>query len=431
MHNAFTLQSFCDKITAATLDASSFIKESKNYAADLFKKGSKSGTRATLYFNGMGDIETSDDIEGNDDSGHAAMSISSMSGDVKQYSVPLVLGNAKGKFTWTNVEERFKMGTVDEDCVKPTADALAERIVKKVINNAYLRSTGVVVAAKDAGTGTSASFLPLAAALASLRKMRKGMTLVGHLDSDTMGVLSSLPVTAGVGHFDQPSEKLAELYGEAAIGTFHRCPFIDEPFMPVITTGAAPGASCLVNGEVDQDDVTDGADTMDIAIDGIASGVTTIKAGSAFTIANVSRCTGSGTPLVNTPYVFVVQKDAEVTSNAATLKVLPVYFNAGLGYIPTVSVDKIADNAAITWLTGANKTYAVGIVRSREALNWTPVEMNDIKGCENAKTTVPTMSFHAAYDGDIDDASNKGRLDAIFNGKIVDPRFVRTIYWEL
>ena len=430
MANKFTLQSFNDRITAAVLDASSFIKESKNWAKDLFKKGSRSGTSAMLYFNGMGSTETSDNIEGNDDSGNAAMSISSMSGDVKQYAVPLKLGNAKGKFTWTEVEERFKMGSLDEDIVKPTANALAEKIVKKVINNAYLRSTGVVVAAKDAGTGQSGSFLALASAIASLRKMRTGMTLVGHLDSDTMGYLSSLPVTSGVGHFDAVSEKLAEMYGEAAIGTFHRCPFIDEPFMPIITTGAAPGSGCRVNGQITQSDITDGADTMEIAIDGIASGVSTIKAGSAFTIANVNRCTGAGTPLLNTPYTFVVQEDATVTSNAATLKVLPVYFT-GLGYIPTVSVDKIADDAVITWLTGANKTYAVGIIRAREALNWTPVEMSDIEGCKNATTTVPTMSFHSAYDGDIDDASNKGRLDVIFNGKIVDPRLVRTIYWEI
>ena len=430
MANELTLQSLNDKITAATLDASSFIKESKNWAKDLFKKGDRTGTRAMLYFDGMGDTETSDDIEGNDDSGHDAMSIASMNGDVKQYAVPLVLGNAKGKFNWKKVDALFKMKSLEEDFIKPTANGLAEKIVKKVINNAYLRSTGVVVAAKDASTGQSGNFLALASAVASLRKMRKGMTLVGHLDSDTMGYLSSLPVTVGVGHFDQPSEKLAELYGEAAIGTFHRCPFIDEPFMPVITTGDAPGNSCLVNGEIDQDDVVDGADTMEIAIDGIASGVSTIKAGSAFTIANVNRCTGSGTPLLNTPYTFVVQEDATVTSNAATLKVLPVYFT-GLGYIPTVSVAKIADNAAITWLTGANKTYAVGIIRAREALNWTPVEFEDIEGCKNASTTTPTMSFHTAYDGDIDSASNKGRLDTIYNGKIVDPRLVRTIYWEI
>lgn len=430
MANNFTLQSFNDKITAATLDASSFIKESKNWAKDLFKKGDRTGTRAMLYFDGMGDIETSDDIEGNDDSGNDAMSIANMNGDVKQYTVPLVLSNAKGKFNWKNVESRFKMGSLDKDLVKPTAEALAEKIVKKVIDKAYLRSTGVVVAPKDATTGQAGNFFALASAVASLRKMRKGVTLVGHLDSDTMAYLSSLPVVAGVGHFDAPSEKLAEMYGDAAIGTYHRCPFIDEPFMPVITTGAAPGSSCAVNGEVDQDDVAEGADTMEIAIDGIANGVSTIKAGSAFTIAGVNRCTGSGTPLLNTPYTFVVQADATVTSNAATLKVLPVYFT-GLGYIPTVSVAKIADNAVITWLTGANKTYAVGIVRSREALNWTPVEFDDIEGCKNATTTTSTMSFHAAYDGDIDTAANKGRLDTIFNGKIVDPRFVRTIYWEL
>lgn len=429
MANKFTLQSFNDRITAAVLDASNFIKESKNWAKDLFKKGDRTGTRATLFFNGMGDIETSDDVEGTDDRGNAAMSISAMSGDVKQYSVPLTLGNAKGKFTWNGLEERFKMGSLDEDVVKPTANALAEKIVKKVIANAYLRSTGVVVAGKDA-SGNSGSFLALASAIASLRKMRTGMTLVGHLDSDTMGYLSSLPVTAGVGHFDAPGEKIAEMYGSAAIGTYHRCPMIDEPFMPVITTGDNLGTSCAVNGQVTQSAVTDGADTMEIAIDGIANGVTTIKAGSAFTIAGVNRCTGAGTPLLNTPYTFVVQEDANITSNAATLKVLPVYFT-GLGYIPTVSVDKIADNAAITWLTGANKTYAVGIIRAREALNWTPVEMFDIEGCKNATTTVPTMSFHAAYDGDIDDASNKGRLDTIYNGKIVDPRLVRTIYWEL
>ena len=73
----------------------------------------------------------------------------------------------------------------------------------------------------------------------------------------------------------------------------------------------------------------------------------------------------------------------------------------------------------------------MGIVRAREALNWTTVEFDDIEGCKNASTTTPTMSFHAAYDGDIDDASNKGRLDTIYNGKIVDPRMVRTIYWEI
>lgn len=430
MANKLTVQSLNDKFTAAVLDSSNFIKESKNYAKDLFKKGTRSGTRATLYFDGMGETATADDIEGNDENGNAAMSIANMSGDVKQYAVPLVVGNSKGKVSWTEVEERFKMGTLDEDLVKPTANSLAEKLVRKVIDNSYLRSTGVVVAAKDATTGQSGSFLALASALASLRKMRTGMTLVGHLDSDTMGYLASLPVTAGVGHFDATSDKLKDLYGDAAIGTFHRCPFIDEPFMPVIETDADPGANCAVDGDLEQSDITDGSDTCTLSIDGIANGVTVIKAGSVFTIAGVNRCTGAGTPLLNSPYAFVVQEDAEVTSNAADLKILPVYFN-NAGYIPTVSVAKIEDNAAITWLTGANKKYAVGIIRAREALNWTPIEMPDIRGCENGSTTVPTMSFHTAFDGKIDDASNVGRLDAIYCGKIVDPRLVRTVYWEI
>lgn len=429
MANKLTVQQLNDKFTAAILDASNFIKESKNWAKDLFKKGARSGTKATLYFDGMGSTASSDDIEGNDENGNAAMSIAAMSGDVKQYGVPLVVGNTKGKISWTEVEERFKMGTLDEDLVKPTANSMAEKIVRKTIDNAYLRSTGVVVAAKNA-SGYSGSFQALAFAISSLRKMRTGMTLVGHLDSDTMGYLASLPVASGVDHFSAASDKLAELYGDAELGVFHKCPFIDEPFMPVIETGVAPGSSCKVNGEVDQDDVVDGSDTMDIAIDGIANGVSSIKAGSVFTISGVNRCTGAGTPLINSPYAFVVQKDATVTSNAATLKVLPVYFNAG-GYIPTVSVDKIADNADITWLTGGEKKYAVGIIRAREALNWTPIEMTDIRGCENGSTTVPTMSVHTAFDGNIDDASNKGRIDAIYCGKIVDPRLVRTVYWEI
>jgi len=44
---------------------------------------------------------------------------------------------------------------------------------------------------------------------------------------------------------------------------------------------------------------------------------------------------------------------------------------------------------------------------------------------------VPTMSFHTAFDGDFNEASNDGRLDTLFVGKIVDPRLVRTVYWEL
>lgn len=419
MANTLTVQSLNDKFTAAVLDSSNFIKESKNYAKDLFKKGARPGTTATLYFDGMGETAVVDDVTAS-----GAMDISAMNGDVKQYSVELVVGNAKGKVSWTEVEERFKMGTIEADLIKPTANAMAEKLVRHVIDNSYLRSTGVVVAAKGA-SGDSANFASLASAVASLRKMRTGMTLVGHLDSDTMGVLSSLPVTAGVGHFDAVSEKLAEMYGDAAIGTFHRCPFIDEPFMPTFTTASGnPGNGCTVSA------VVSGAGVAQVAITGIATAVSTIKAGSVFTIAGVNRCTAAGTPLLNSPYAFVVQEDVTGVSSAAVVKVLPLYFQ-GAGYIPTVSVEKIAVGAAVTWLTQPDKTYAVGIIRAREALNWTPIEMLDIRGAENGSTTVPTMSFHTAFDGNINDATNTGRLDTQFVGKIVDPRLVRTVYWEV
>ena len=419
MANTLTVQSLNDKFTAAVLDSSNFIKESKNYAKDLFKKGARPGTTATLYFDGMGETAVVDDVTAS-----GAMDISAMNGDVKQYSVELVVGNAKGKVSWTEVEERFKMGTIEADLIKPTANAMAEKLVRHVIDNSYLRSTGVVVAAKGA-SGDSANFASLASAVASLRKMRTGMTLVGHLDSDTMGVLSSLPVTAGVGHFDAVSEKLAEMYGDAVIGTFHRCPFIDEPFMPTFTTASGnPGNGCTVSA------VVSGAGVAQVAITGIATAVSTIKAGSVFTIAGVNRCTAAGTPLLNSPYAFVVQEDVTGVSSAAVVKVLPLYFQ-GAGYIPTVSVEKIAVGAAVTWLTQPDKTYAVGIIRAREALNWTPIEMLDIRGAENGSTTVPTMSFHTAFDGNINDATNTGRLDTQFVGKIVDPRLVRTVYWEV
>jgi hypothetical protein len=419
MANTLTVQQLNDKFTAAILDSSNFIKESKNWAKDLFKKGARPGEKATLYFDGMGETAVVDDVTSS-----GSMDISAMNGDVKQYKVDLVVGNAKGKVSWNEVQERFEMGTIEADLIKPTANAMAEKLVRHVIDNSYLRSTGVVVANKGV-SGDSANFASLASAVASLRKMRAGMTLVGHLDSDTMGILSSLPVTAGVNHFDAPSEKLQEMYGEAAIGTYHRCPMIDEPFMPSFTTAEGePGSGCTVSA------VVSGAGAYQIGITGIATAVSTIKAGSVFTIAGVNRCTAAGTPLVNSPYAFVVQEDVTGVSSAAVVKVLPLYFT-GSGYIPTVGVEKINANAAVTWLTKANTTYAVGIIRAREALNWTPIEMLDIRGCENGSTTVPTMSFHTAFDGNINDATNTGRLDTQFVGKIVDPRLVRTVYWEL
>lgn len=421
MANILTVQSLNDKITAAIQDASNFIKESKDYCSPkgLFKKGTRSGTKAMLYFDGRGEVQTTDDVEGQD-----AMDISKMNGDVKQYAVPLTVANSKGKTTWDVVEEMFKAGNIDEDFVKPTANAMAEDLIKKVIDNAYLRSTGVAIS-----SFANPSFKALGAASASLRKMRVGMTLVGHMDTEVLSNLAALPVTAG-NTFNAASDKLKELYADAAIGTFQKVPYIDEPFMPAFTTGANPGTACKVNGAVTNDDRTDGADTMDIKIDGI-TGADVIKKGTVFAIAGVSRCTGAGTPLVGAPYHFVVQKDCAVSGGGATLKVLPVYFNDNTGYIPTVSVASIPDNADITWITGWNKTYSVGIVRAREALNWHPVEMLDIKGCENGKTTTPSMSVHTAFDGNIDNAQNKGRIDALFSGKIVDPRMVRTIYWEM
>lgn len=417
MANILTVQSLNDKITAAIQDASNFIKESKDYCKprNLFGKGTRAGTTATLYFDGRGEVKVEDDVEAS-----GAMSIAGMNGDVKQYGVEINVGIAKGKTTWAAVDEMFKAGSIDEDFIKPTANALAEDLIKQVIGNSALRSTGVAF-----GKMSDPSFKVLGAAAASLRKMRTGMTLVGHIDSEVMGDLSSLPVVNGVG-FSAPSDKLGELYGEAAIGTFHKVPFIDEPFMPTITLGTNPGTGCSVKTAVS----TAGADV--ISIKGI-TGATVIKKGTPFTIAGVSRCTAAGTALVGTPYVFVAQEDAAVSSGSADVKVLPVYL-ANAGYIPTVSVASIAADAAITFVTpsdGWGKTYSVGIVRAREALNWHPIEMNDIKGCENGKTTTPSMSVHTAFDGDINSGDNTGRLDVLFSGKIVDPRLVRTIYWEM
>ncbi|MCQ2096781.1 MAG: hypothetical protein MJY87_02420 [Fibrobacter sp.] len=426
MANILTVQDLNDKITAAVQDASSFIKESKDYCKPrkIFEKGTRSGTSAVLYFDGRGEVQTTDGVEGKDSSGNGAMDISKMNGDVKQYAVPINVANSKGKTTWDVVDEMFKAGNIEEDFVKPTANGLAEDLIKKVIDNAYLRSTGVAI-----GSMANASFKPLAAVAASLRKMRTGMTLVGHLDSEVIGELSSLPVTSG-NCFGAPSDKLEELYGEAAIGTFHKIPYIDEPFMASFSTDKDPGNDCTVKEKVSNEGRTEGADFMDLKITGI-TGAEVILKGTAFSIAGVSRCTAAGTPLVGTPYTFVVQKDAEVSGGSATLKVLPVYFNDNTGYIPTVSVKEIAAGASIKWLTGWEKTYSVGIVRAREALNWHPVEMLDIRGCENGKTATPSMAVHTAFDGNIDNAENKGRIDVLFSGKIVDPRLVRTIYWEM
>ena len=57
MANTLTVQQLNDKFTAAVLDSSNFIKESKNWAGakGLFKKGARPGEKATLYFDGMGE----------------------------------------------------------------------------------------------------------------------------------------------------------------------------------------------------------------------------------------------------------------------------------------------------------------------------------------------------------------------------------------
>lgn len=409
-------QEFVDRINAGVSLNVPFMQKRVNLGKDAINKNTRSNGVIDVYVpaGGTGDTEQLTGPNG-PINGALDRTNDTERGNSSYYKISCYAHNAWELVNHGALEDIFQIGEITPNIVKPRINHLVQNIEKDLLQRNWTRAAGVCVSA-------TADFGVLSKSMAYLEAIKATGSWTGFMSP----LMKSLLSTASMREkFDLPDDIMKEMYRRNSIGIYANADWVNEAFMPMFTQGAALSAAdtgVAVNGAVS----TQGA--TEITIDGLEAG--TIKKGTPFTIEGIYDVSTAGIKM-DWLKTFVVQEDATVTEGAATVKVLPIYFNDNTkGYQNTVFAEdsKIPDNAVVTGLCESGATYYTSFIKEDEAFNWTPFELPDVEGCNNTTTTTEEMSVQLASGGNLLKRYNSMRLDCAYFGDIVDPRACRLIY---
>lgn len=348
-----------------------------------------------------------------------ALNLSGRSRKSSFYKKTCYAQNASDILEYSSFEEIFALDDVKKDFIIPRGERMANEIEKDLVERNCFKAGGAIVSA-------TADFLALSKASAELKSIKALGNWTGYLSPMLESYLSTSPLRMA---FRAPDKRIEDMYGKASIGYYANVDWVEEPFMPVFTSGDALGSGAKIKTAVS----TQGA--TQVVVTGLTAS-TAIKKGTPITIAGVYEVTMSG---VKQSYLkkFIIQEDATADANGdATITLLPIYFNGPDGYTNNVWVEGvgtpvvygIAANAKVTMLVDASTDYYIGLVRDSEAFNWTPFEWPELLALENYTTSTDELTVQIAGGANIEGRTNVIRMDVPYFGDIVDERAVRTLY---
>lgn len=348
-----------------------------------------------------------------------ALNLSGRSRKSSFYKKTCYAQNASDILEYSSFEEIFALDDVKKDFIIPRGERMANEIEKDLVERNCFKAGGAIVSA-------TADFLALSKASAELKSIKALGNWTGYLSPMLESYLSTSPLRMA---FRAPDKRIEDMYGKASIGYYANVEWVEEPFMPVFTSGDAFGSGAKIKTAVS----TQGA--TQVVVTGLTAS-TAIKKGTPITIAGVYEVTMSG---VKQSYLkkFIIQEDATADANGdATITLLPIYFNGPDGYTNNVWVEGvgnpvvygIAANAKVTMLVDASTDYYIGLVRDSDAFNWTPFEWPELLALENYTTSTDELTVQIAGGANIEGRTNVIRMDVPYFGDIVDERAVRTLY---
>ena len=409
-------QEFVDRINAGVSLTIPFMQKRVNLGKDAINKNTRSNGVIEVYVpaGGTGDTEQ---LTG--PNGPIANALDrtndTQRGNSSYYKVSCYAHNGWELVNHGALEDIFQIGEITPNIVRPRINHLVQNIEKDLVGRNWTRAAGACVSA-------TADFGVLSKSMAYLEAIKSTGSWTGFMSP----LLKSLLSTASMREkFDLPDDIMKEMYRRNSIGIYANADWVNEAFMPMFKQGAAL-STANTGVKVAAAVSTQGADQIQLT--GLSTGP--IKKGTTFTIEGVYDVSTAGLQM-DWLKVFVVQEDATDTEGAATVKVLPIYFNDNTkGYQNTVFVDgsAIAAQSAVTGLCDSGATYYTALIKEDEAFNWTPFELPDVEGCNNTTTTTEEMSVQLASGGNLLKRYNSMRLDCAYFGDIVDPRACRLIY---
>ena len=330
---------------------------------------------------------------------------------IKEFQREFTVCVATNPCALTSLERVTDIDSFESEIANPRSPEMGAGIQDYVIGAGGFYSDSVFVA-----DGTSATFNGydlLSEMGGSLADTRCGGDLVGYMS----GKIKSKITAGGLKMFNE-NAIAGELYRKAKIGEYANVMWKSTP-MPVISIGALP-ASTTVSAKP-----SEGSDTIVLASANITT-ATVIKAGTVFTVANVSKCDVLG-HVMDEDKAFVVQEDATGGSGTISLKVTEMNATGAHRNVSALP----AASAVVTWKLTANKKYALVWAWQKYNVNLDSVKLDD-SGLEevNAKSPSGKLELSAVVHGD----HNRNafyRFDCAFLPGAVDSRRVALGYIQL
>lgn len=409
-------QELVDRLNAKISTAIPFIQKRVNLGKGLVTKGNRQHGIMQFYVPASGNAQvasvTSAGGIGKGDTN--PLDLTNHSRKSAFYKKECYAQNASDILEYSNFEEIFALEDYKKELVSPRGQRIANVIEKDLVDRNWFKAGGAIVS-------SSADFLALSKAAAELQSIKATGDWVGYISPMLQSYLATSPLRM---EFHAPTNAIEGMYGKSAIGQFANVEWVNEPFMPIFTSGESWGSNVKIDAAVN----TQGA--TEIKLKGLPTSLTKIPKGTPFSITGVYEVTLSG---VKQSYEkkFIVQADADVASEKATVKVLPLYFNSDDGYTNTIWVGNgtgIAADTAVKCLVDASTQYYVGLVRDAEAFNWTPFEWPELLALDNSTSSTDELTIQLAAGGEILQRTNVMRMDVPYFGDIVDERAVRTLY---
>lgn len=198
-----------------------------------------------------------------------------------------------------------------------------------------------------------------------------------------------------------PSEEISRQYRESYVGRAKRADWFETPFLPALTNGNKV-AGVTVSGA--------GQSGSTLLVGGVAA-ADTFKRGQKFTIAGVfavNPLTGQPSTRLRT---FTVTADATSAGATVALSIYPAITAA----MPNQTVSALpAAAAALTFVGAANASIQGMLMFQRNAFSVAFVDVPVVSNLNGFTMRKNGISVTIQSDGDINDLSNKMRIDARF-----------------
>ena len=330
---------------------------------------------------------------------------------IKEFQREFTICVATNACAMSSLERVVDIDSFEKEISSPRSPEIGAGVQDYVIDAGGFYSDSVFVA-----DGTSATFNGydlLSDMSGSLKDSRCGGELVGYMSGKIQA-----KITAGGLKLFNEGAIAGDLYRDAKIGKYANVMWKSTP-MPVISIGALP-ASTTVSAKP-----SEGSDTIVLASANITT-ATTIKAGTVFTVANVSKCDVLG-HVMDEDKAFVVQEDATGGSGTISLKVTEMNATGAHRNVSALP----AASAVVTWKLTANKKYALVWAWQKYNVNLDSVKLDD-SGLEefNAKSPSGKLELSCVVHGD-QNRNGSYRFDCAFLPGAVDSRRVALGYIQL